>query len=261
MSQYFYAYHGPKNPADFDFSTGYGVSVKSKRDKVNIGDKVFIIQKHAKSGVYKLCGLFEIIDRYNTKSTAKGIYPFRFKLSDYSNLPSFILIDDQEVGLELPKKLGGNSNWSNFQKHFCRQGASFEKALDDDIVKVLLNLLGTKAINSEELNDIFIKQVNKSLKSTPKEREKRLRKAAKKPTRVTVDTIVFKRNPDVVAEVLTNANGICGKCKQKAPFIRNKDKTPYLEVHHKIQLSRGGDDTVANAIALCPNCHREIHYG
>jgi 5-methylcytosine-specific restriction protein A len=34
-----------------------------------------------------------------------------------------------------------------------------------------------------------------------------------------------------------------------------------LEVHHKKQLSEGGEDTVENAIALCPNCHREAHYG
>ncbi|MFM0350878.1 HNH endonuclease [Paraburkholderia sp. RL17-347-BIC-D] len=26
-------------------------------------------------------------------------------------------------------------------------------------------------------------------------------------------------------------------------------------------LAQGGPDTVANAIALCPNCHRERHYG
>lgn len=33
------------------------------------------------------------------------------------------------------------------------------------------------------------------------------------------------------------------------------------EVHHKVPLSAGGDDTVENAIALCPNCHRKAHFG
>ncbi len=61
--------------------------------------------------------------------------------------------------------------------------------------------------------------------------------------------------------MLNRANGICEKCKQKAPFIRKKDNTPYLEVHHKQQLSEGGDDSVENAIAVCPNCHRELHFG
>jgi 5-methylcytosine-specific restriction protein A len=34
-----------------------------------------------------------------------------------------------------------------------------------------------------------------------------------------------------------------------------------LEVHHKTPLSARGEDTVENAIALCANCHRELHYG
>jgi len=44
-------------------------------------------------------------------------------------------------------------------------------------------------------------------------------------------------------------------------FIRKKDNTPYLEVHHKIQLAEGGEDSIENAIAVCPNCHRELHFG
>ena len=72
---------------------------------------------------------------------------------------------------------------------------------------------------------------------------------------------VFERNPDVVAEVLELAKGVCGICGRRAPFMRARDGTPYLEVHHRVMLSGGGDDTVANAVAACPNCHREEHYG
>ena len=32
-------------------------------------------------------------------------------------------------------------------------------------------------------------------------------------------------------------------------------------VRNKIFLSNDGEDTVENAEALCPNCHREKHYG
>ena len=69
------------------------------------------------------------------------------------------------------------------------------------------------------------------------------------------------RNPNVIIEVLSRAGGICERCNKQAPFIKKKDNTPYLEVHHKIMLSDGGEDTVENAIALCPNCHRELHFG
>ena len=72
---------------------------------------------------------------------------------------------------------------------------------------------------------------------------------------------VFKRNPDVIAEVLERASGKCEYCNKPAPFKRASDGTPYLEVHHEIFLSQGGDDSVDNAVALCPNCHKEAHFG
>ena len=78
---------------------------------------------------------------------------------------------------------------------------------------------------------------------------------------MTITTVVFRRNADVVAEVLLRASGICESCGNAAPFFKKKDSTPYLEVHHELPLSKGGDDTIENAIALCPNCHRERHYG
>jgi 5-methylcytosine-specific restriction protein A len=78
---------------------------------------------------------------------------------------------------------------------------------------------------------------------------------------VSVFSTVYQRNPDVVAEVLARANGVCEGCQSPAPFIRAKDGTPYLEVHHNVQLALGGDDTVKNAVALCPNCHRKAHFG
>ncbi|MEM0977450.1 MAG: HNH endonuclease signature motif containing protein [Pseudomonadota bacterium] len=74
-------------------------------------------------------------------------------------------------------------------------------------------------------------------------------------------TTYIKRNPDVVAQVLATANGICGYCRKEAPFKRKKNGEPYLEVHHKIPLAEGGLDNLENAIALCPNCHREAHFG
>jgi len=35
----------------------------------------------------------------------------------------------------------------------------------------------------------------------------------------------------------------------------------YLETHHIISLSENGSDEVGNVVALCPNHHREAHYG
>lgn len=107
----------------------------------------------------------------------------------------------------------------------------------------------------------FDKNVIKSTIDNSDSRRKRLKNAEKDPSVIQVIRNEFKRNPDVVAEVLSRASGFCELCKCEAPFIKKSDKTPYLEVHHKIPLAEGGEDTVMNAQALCPNCHRKIHFG
>lgn len=69
----------------------------------------------------------------------------------------------------------------------------------------------------------------------------------------------FARDPRVAFWVLQQANGSCELCDSRAPFHRD-DGRPYLEVHHVKTLAEGGSDTVSNATALCPNCHRRLHY-
>lgn len=103
--------------------------------------------------------------------------------------------------------------------------------------------------------------IQKSLKLSASQRQKRLSTANIIPDKIPVLSIAYRRNPDVIAEVLLRANGKCEACKAEAPFKRSKDGSPYLEVHHKKQLSLGGEDTVRNAIAVCPNCHRKAHFG
>ncbi len=87
------------------------------------------------------------------------------------------------------------------------------------------------------------------------------KRGKKRPDRKSVTSSVFLRCPHVVAEVLKRAGGLCENCDSPAPFMRKKDNSPYLEVHHKMTLANGGEDTVENAEALCPNCHRMKHHG
>jgi hypothetical protein len=116
-------------------------------------------------------------------------------------------------------------------------------------------------VNLAKQQIVFSASVERSLRDPPTERRERLKGASKLATKVSVVTEVFLRNPDVVAEVLFRAQGKCDYCHRPAPFLRKKNGSPYLEVHHKKQLANGGEDTVENAIALCPNCHRELHFG
>ena len=70
----------------------------------------------------------------------------------------------------------------------------------------------------------------------------------------------FVRDPQVKAFVLHRAGGVCESCGSGAPF-KDEHGDPYLECHHVKRLADGGPDTVENAVAVCPNCHRELHHG
>lgn len=82
------------------------------------------------------------------------------------------------------------------------------------------------------------------------------------PRRIEQKTYQYVRDPRVVAHALDRANGDCEACGANAPFVRLlPNGQPYLEVHHIVPLAEGGPDTIENVIALCPNCHREVHHG
>jgi hypothetical protein len=128
------------------------------------------------------------------------------------------------------------------------------------------NWVQTQPFTEEDLGDAqrrFEEAVQHAQNDSSEIRKERLKNAPGKPELFFTTTAIFRRNPDVVAEVLERAKGFCEnkKCGKPAPFLRASDNSPYLEVHHKIPLAQGGDDTVENAIALCPNCHREAHFG
>lgn len=119
----------------------------------------------------------------------------------------------------------------------------------------------TRTIVDDALDVIYRREIAQSLTLSSEARKARLESAPKNPEPIQVISRAFRRNADVIAEVLFRANGSCEGCHSKAPFLRASDESPYLEVHHRIMLAHGGEDTVENAFALCPNCHRQTHFG
>ena len=81
------------------------------------------------------------------------------------------------------------------------------------------------------------------------------------PLQREIRSLQYVRDPKVVAYVLRKSKGKCFDCKEQGPFISRATGLPYLEVHHTQMLKEGGADTIENAVALCPNCHRKRHYG
>lgn len=72
-------------------------------------------------------------------------------------------------------------------------------------------------------------------------------------------TTVYERDPRIRNSVLIRARGVCELCGKKC--FTTASGAIYLESHHIVPLSEKGVDSISNVIALCPNHHREAHYG
>lgn len=74
-----------------------------------------------------------------------------------------------------------------------------------------------------------------------------------------VESEVYARSAEVRRRVLMRAAGACEYCGVAG--FRTATGNIYLETHHVVPLSENGADTVGNVVAICPNHHREAHYG
>ena len=74
------------------------------------------------------------------------------------------------------------------------------------------------------------------------------------------NTPTYNRSQAVKDYVKARADGICEGCGDPAPFV-SKTGEPYLHAHHIHELSDGGSDTPDTVVALCPNCHYQVHHG
>jgi predicted HNH restriction endonuclease len=69
----------------------------------------------------------------------------------------------------------------------------------------------------------------------------------------------YPRDSKVREAVLARAKGSCEFCGALG-FLK-PDGARYLETHHIIALAAEGADRLTNVIGLCPNDHREAHFG
>ncbi len=105
---------------------------------------------------------------------------------------------------------------------------------------------------SEEKEEHASKLTFDQLKKIAVEQSKKFSK-----TRIT-NAIQTNRDEYIKKYTKVRAKGKCQLCGYDAPFIDRKGN-PYLESHHIVWISRGGEDSVDNTVALCPNCHKKMH--
>ncbi|GMA49340.1 hypothetical protein GCM10025857_06970 [Alicyclobacillus contaminans] len=123
-----------------------------------------------------------------------------------------------------------------------------------------VQLLGNNkqpTVTVDELEDKQAHREKQARNLSDAELAKRAKSSGSKAGTRRVSTTVYERNEFIAEYAKRCAKGICQLCDQPAPFSKNG--VPFLEVHHIEWLSRGGEDTVENTVALCPNCHRKMH--
>lgn len=172
-------------------------------------------------------------------------------IKDLSNLKN--ILDNQSVwdSFNLASKLVIETPQGKFTR---------ERELKNKIS--ISELVATKEIiEDKEYKQVLQAKVEEAKKLSRENRLKKLIDSPELPERILINSNGFKRNPLVIVEVLERAKGICELCRKDAPFIKLKDEIPFLEVHHIEPLAERGKDIVKNTVGLCPNCHREAHYG
>ncbi len=190
------------------------------------------------------------------------IYTGEGQVGDMTFLRGNLAIRDHAANgkeLHLFEALGKGKGYRYAGEHACstweyRQGVDREGALRQVIV---FHLIPAQATVDNETAPIA-----SSNESIDKLRESAYKAAtaAAEGKESSAKKTYYERSEAVRRYVLARADGVCEACRRPAPFNR-KDGTPYLEPHHTRRVSDGGPDHPRWVGAICPNCHREIHYG
>lgn len=71
-------------------------------------------------------------------------------------------------------------------------------------------------------------------------------------------TSVPQRDRRVKEQYKERVGGTCQICGE--PPFEQRGGGEFCEVHHIVPLKNGGPDGPPNLLALCPNCHKKLHY-
>lgn len=119
-------------------------------------------------------------------------------------------------------------------------------------------LTGMRAVSREAQQALDSQRAKKAKKLSDASLKELAEKGRKTPSTYQQSATQYERNVWVAEYAKRCAKGICQLCMKPAPF-ENAKGVPYLETHHIVWLAKGGEDTIANTVALCPNCHKKMH--
>ena len=221
----------------------YGVDKRFRYDsqciyqfcnEMKVGDIVF-----CKEGLFALTGVCKITSQYYYSDTEElGRYSKKHDcmIDTYKHRRNveWIEISKRHTDKRLPRK-------------------PLIKLTDRGIIKSLINWYRIMPL-SDNHSDEEREAHAKSLSLDDLERIA-IDQKQNEPKSFTSYVTQIKRDPYIAEFAKRRANGICQLCGLPAPF-NNPDGVQYLESHHIKWLSDGGEDSVENTVAVCPNCHK-----
>jgi hypothetical protein len=80
------------------------------------------------------------------------------------------------------------------------------------------------------------------------------------PNQITTTVVSYPRNNVLRTFIKEKADYKCQMPDCNYEGFLKSDGKKYIEVHHLIPLSDGGEDSINNTVALCPTCHMKLHH-
>lgn len=137
----------------------------------------------------------------------------------------------------------------------------------EDLNKELLAHNDRKFIETETEEEVYQADIEEILVKEDYLYEEE-EEASPKPNAIKTKEGVTKwpRDSEISAAAIGKANYQCEIDPTHRTFTSNKTKRQFMEAHHLIPMQfqnifDNSLDKVANIVCLCPNCHRQIHYG
>ncbi|MFS0556366.1 HNH endonuclease [Brevibacillus sp. 179-C9.3 HS] len=225
------------------------------------GDRSVTLDIHEKNIIYSVYPPDSFARRGGVISTANPLKEFFVHdLNNNSRRTQVTIVYPKKTGQELRLYFSKDSfeaNTNDIWYIFTKEGENIPHigAMDPEKWEQAMKGLDKTSLvyksqqNIDDEDDVYQKEIGAA--------------AVKLPT--ASNSLKYPRNPSVALKALEASNYLCEADPAHSTFISVTGK-PYLECHHFIPISlqerySAGLDVEENIVALCPNCHRFIHYG
>ncbi len=193
-----------------------------------------------------------------TAGFTPGIYPL-------TTVVPLVLLDTGEVvkaSYYASQRAGsGRTPECRMGRLLHRVGVGDEIAFATDGLDVFLCFLSSRGLGKEAAQMAYKDAAVSANEQLPlKALIARAKSAKRKPIKQQTTTTTYSRDSSIIAFVHRRSGYKCEMPTCEYVGFKKTNGGQYIETHHITPLFRGGDDSIDNAAALCPTCHRMMHH-